>query len=73
MRTLIDIPAGLLADLERECRRENISRAEAVRRAIATYLAQRPEPDLDAAFGIWKGRKIDSLKYVRKLRQEWEP
>jgi metal-responsive CopG/Arc/MetJ family transcriptional regulator len=71
MRTLIDLPDSLAAHLDEQCRRENVSRAEGVRRAIAAYLASRPLPEADAAFGIWKDRKIDSRKYVDALRNEW--
>lgn len=24
------------------------------------------------AWGIWKGKKIDPIKYLRKTRKEWE-
>jgi metal-responsive CopG/Arc/MetJ family transcriptional regulator len=71
MRTLIDLPDSLAAHLDEECRRDNISRAEGVRRAIAAYLASRPVADPEAGFGIWKGRKIDSRRYVDTLRNEW--
>ena len=71
MRTLIDVPDSLATHLDELCRRENISRAEGVRRAIAAYLASRPLPDAKAGFGIWKDRKIDSRKYVDALRNEW--
>lgn len=71
MKTLIDLPDSLARHLDDQCRRESISRAEGVRRAIAAYLATRPLPDPDAAFGIWKERKIDSRKYVDSLRNEW--
>lgn len=71
MKTLIDLPDSLAAHLDEQCRRERISRAEGVRRAIAAYLASRPLPDPNAAFGIWKDRRIDSRKYVDALRDEW--
>jgi metal-responsive CopG/Arc/MetJ family transcriptional regulator len=71
MRTLIDLPDSLASHLDEQCRRESISRAEGVRRAIAAYLASRPIDDPEAGFGIWKDRKIDSRKYVDALRNEW--
>jgi metal-responsive CopG/Arc/MetJ family transcriptional regulator len=71
MRTIVDLPDSLLKQLDESCRLESISRAEGVRRAVADYLASKPPPAKDAAFGIWKGRRIDALKYVDSLRNEW--
>ncbi len=71
MRTIIDIPESLLRDVDALARREKISRAEAVRRAMAEFLDKRGEPRTGAAFGIWKSRKLDSLGYEDSLRQEW--
>ena len=72
MRTLIDVPDSLLRDIDALAKREHISRAEAVRRAMADYVLQRAEPRPDAAFGIWKSRCIDALRYEDSLRGEWE-
>lgn len=72
MRTLIDIPENLLAQVDELAQRENISRAEAVRRAMKEYVDQRRAPRPDAAFGIWKARRIDALESEESLRREWE-
>ncbi len=72
MRTLIDVPETLLAEVDELARRENISRAEAVRRAMKEYIEQRRAPRADAAFGIWKSRRIDALRYEESLRREWD-
>lgn len=71
MRTIIDIPAGLLEDIDAVARADNISRAEAIRRAMAAYLEKRKTPRTDAAFGIWRSRKVDALAYEDELRSEW--
>jgi metal-responsive CopG/Arc/MetJ family transcriptional regulator len=71
MRTIVDLPSPLVDELDRHAHRENVSRAEAVRRAIAEYLSRRPAPRSDAAFGIWQKKKIDALTYVDRLRDEW--
>ncbi len=71
MRTIIDIPQKILDDLDSLARREKISRAEAVRRAMAEYLEKRARHNPDAAFGIWKSKKIDPLAYEDALRGEW--
>lgn len=70
MRTIVDIPPEQLQQLAELCRREDLSRAEAVRRAIALLLAQQPRQP-DAAFGLWKGRGVDGVDYQRALRREW--
>lgn len=78
MRTIIDLRDDQLAGLSELCRREGISRAEAVRRGVELLLAQRAtkeqefERAMSAAFGIWKDRGIDSVEYQRQLRAEWE-
>jgi len=71
MRTIIDIPAPVLDELDTLAKREKISRAEAVRRAMSEYLEKRRSSRANAAFGIWKSRKIDALAYEDELRGEW--
>jgi metal-responsive CopG/Arc/MetJ family transcriptional regulator len=71
MRTIIDIPDAVLQELDALTASERISRAEAIRRAIAQYLEKRPGRRSDAAFGIWKSRKIDPLDYEDSVRGEW--
>jgi metal-responsive CopG/Arc/MetJ family transcriptional regulator len=71
MRTIVDIPAKLLEELDTLAEREKISRAEAVRRAMSEYLAKRRSSRPDAAFGIWKSKKLDALAYEDSLRDEW--
>lgn len=71
MRTIIDIPATMLDEIDALAKREKLSRAEAIRRAMAEYVEKRSLPKTDAAFGIWKSRKIDPLAYEDTLRKEW--
>lgn len=72
MRTIIDIPQDILDGIDGVAKELNISRAEAVRRAIAEYVKERSRARPDAAFGIWKFRKIDSLAYEDSIRGEWD-
>ena len=72
MRTIIDVPPGQLDELDRLCKREGISRAEAIRQAIGEHLRKYPSPDRDAAFGIWRGRDLDGLVYQHAIRREWD-
>lgn len=73
MRTIVELPEEQIRGLDSLCRRENISRAEAVRRAVAGLLeVEKPARDsVPDAFGLWKGRKLDSRKHVEQLRSEW--
>lgn len=71
MRTLVDIPDQLLKEIDAVAKREAISRAEAVRRAMAKFVAERTSPATDSAFGIWKSRDIDALEYEDSVRDEW--
>ncbi len=72
MRTIIELPLAQLQALDTLCVREGISRAEAIRRAVAEHL-ERHRADAAGAFGIWRARRIgDSVRYQRRLRQEWD-
>ena len=76
MRTIVDLPEDQIAALDRYGRREGISRAEALRRAVAAFVPtkQHSKPDLTThpAFGSSKRyRKEDSVITVRRLREEW--
>jgi len=70
MRTIIDLPDHQIAALAELCERENISRAEAVRRALDAMLAAQKGATRDAAFGAWSPRG-DSRAVVDALREEW--
>ena len=72
MRTIIDLPEAHIEALDALCRRDGISRAEAIRRAVAAHLEGERRPEPGAAFGLWKRRPVDALAYERRLRREWE-
>lgn len=72
MRTVIDLPPAQMEALAALCRRERVSRAEAIRRAVAAYLEVCAEEESEEAFGIWNSRGLDSLQYESRLREEWE-
>ena len=71
MRTIIDLPDDQVTRLAALCRRNRLSRAEAVRRAVAAYLDAHGVAEGDEAFGIWRGRNLDGLTYERNVRDEW--
>ncbi len=77
MRTIVDLSLELVARLDYVASRDQISRAEAVRRAIeATYPPEHAEKSIRnvrrEAFGLWQDQAEDSVKYVDTLRDEWE-
>lgn len=72
MRTIIEVPQEQLEALDLICRREGISRAEAIRRAVARHIQEERRTAGDPAFGLWRKHPIDGLAYERRLRQEWE-
>jgi metal-responsive CopG/Arc/MetJ family transcriptional regulator len=71
MRTIVDIPKEQLDALAHLCEQQKISRAEAVRRAVDRLLKESSAAQKDAGFGLWKSKRIDSRKFVEKLRSEW--
>lgn len=71
MRTIVDLPDEQLAALAAVCEREGISRAEAVRRAVAEFTGQSLAGRDTSAFGLWKRRRRPALAYERRLRSEW--
>ena len=71
MRTIVDLTEEQLKSLAALCAAKGISRAEAVRRAVARLLADEQRPDRARAFGAWQGKRIDSAKAVRSMRDEW--
>jgi len=76
MRTIVDLPEAQIKALDSYRRREGISRAEAVRRAVAAFapVSGRKPRDLrqHPAFGSSKAfRREDSVQTIRRLREEW--
>ena len=72
MRTIIDLPPDQLSALTALCRREGISRAEAIRRLLAAQLAKEAGGGAERAFGLWRGRRLDGLRYQLHARREWD-
>jgi hypothetical protein len=76
MRTIVDLPDEQIRALDSYSKKYGVSRAEAVRRAVAMFLPRRRQRRLDfrnhPAFGSWKSRDIDPVGYQTKMRAEWE-
>jgi hypothetical protein len=71
MRTIIELPPHQLDALDALCRRDGLSRAEAIRRAVEAHLGRESRAARASAYGLWRGRKIDGLAWERRLRSEW--
>ena len=71
VRTIVDLPQEQIRKLILICRREGISRAEAVRRAVDRFLRGSGTSDLRPFFGASKTRGSVS-RHVTKLRREWK-
>lgn len=71
MRTIVDLPADQVDSLDEWCRREGVSRAEAVRRAVAEHLRKHHIGDGKRAFGMWRDMAEDGLAHQERLRSEW--
>lgn len=77
MRTIVDLTEKQITALDIYRKREGISRAEAVRRAVAAFVPAAGKKKIDfkthPAFGSSKRfRKEDSVMTVRRLREEWK-
>jgi hypothetical protein len=72
MRTIIELPGEQIEALDALCRRDRISRAEAVRRAVALLVRSEGGMASGAAFGVWRDRREDGLAYQRRIRSEWQ-
>ena len=73
MRTIVELPEEQIKQLTAVCRRDRISRAEAIRRAVAKMLDDEKPSDkgISDAFGMWNGRGGEMRKLVSQLRGEW--
>ena len=71
VRTIIELPEDQLEALDALCRRDSISRAEAIRRAVGAMIRSRRPAERERAFGLWRGRGDDGLAYQRRARNEW--
>ena len=70
MRTLVDIPDQQITALASICANQHLSRAEAIRQAIALYIEQNT-PARDDGFGLWGKEPRDGMTYQEQVRSEW--
>jgi hypothetical protein len=66
MRTLVDLGDAQLQGLDELSKKERLSRAALIRRAIDDYLAKQGDKQKGNAFGLWDKRKVDGLAIRKK-------
>jgi metal-responsive CopG/Arc/MetJ family transcriptional regulator len=71
VRTIVELPQEQLEALGNICLQEKASRAEIIRRAVGNYILEKQSGKGRNAFGLWKKKRINALKYERRLRSEW--
>ena len=71
MRTIIEVPEEIVRNLDKVGNQERKSRAAIIREAIRLYLETKELRNSDAAFGIWRSKRKEGLKYQEQLRSEW--
>lgn len=71
MRILVEIPEGELEQLKTLSRSRSVSRSELIRQAVSGFLEEN-KAGLRDSFGLWKGKRVDGVRYQQKLRGEWE-
>jgi predicted DNA-binding protein len=72
MKILIDVPKETVNQLQALAKRRRTSRAEVVRQAVARYVEMNQVAvEEDLVFGMWKGKRQDSLAIEDKIRSEW--
>ena len=73
-RLIAELPEDQLEALDGICRRDEISRAEAIRQAVALLIKRSGAGTSERAFGLWRNRpRLDGLRYQERLRREWGP
>ena len=75
MRTIIEFDDDLASRLDAWAKAQRLSRAEAVRRAVAQLL-ERAAPKPGSGFGLWaQGKAVpperDGLALQQAMRDEW--
>ena len=69
-RTIIDIPAEQLLEVDRTCRALNISRAEGVRRALLEFVREHQDIQQEG-FGLWQDARMSGAELMEELRRQW--
>jgi len=69
-RTIIDLPAEQLLEVDRLCRALSISRAEAARRALQAFVREHQDVQHEG-FGMWRGMRASGAEIAKTLRKHW--
>lgn len=68
-RTIIDLPASLIRDLDARCTSLGVSRAEGVRRAVHAFVNVKYGLD-EEGFGLWARAGADTPGRNRSKRED---
>lgn len=68
-RTIIDLPASLIRDLDARCTALGVSRAEGVRRAVHAFVNVKYGLD-EEGFGLWARAAVDTPGRTRANRED---
>jgi len=69
-RTIVDIPDPQLREIDRVRRALRISRAEAVRRGLAAFLAQHQAVEANG-YGLWRDGGVHARGLAEAIRAKW--
>jgi len=70
MRILVDIPDKQIDELLSICKARHLSRAEAIRRGVTTFIERNRVAPANA-FGLWSADAEDGMEYQDRMRSEW--
>lgn len=73
MKIIVDLPQDQVTALGAFCKTQGISRADAIRRAVADMLERSAGDGRGKAFGAWSGSSLKAAEYVLEVRDEWGP
>ena len=69
---LVDIPSGLIAQLDNIAQKKQLPRDMLICTAIKTWLSQRTQSVAINAFGLLKNKLLEnSVQWQKKVRSEW--
>jgi metal-responsive CopG/Arc/MetJ family transcriptional regulator len=69
-RTIVDIPNEQLHEVDRLCKALGLSRAEAVRQGLQSFVENNQDVQ-EEGFGLWRGAKVSRAELLKAIRSHW--
>jgi metal-responsive CopG/Arc/MetJ family transcriptional regulator len=69
-RTIVDIPNEQLHEVDRLCKSLGLSRAEAVRQGLQSFV-EKNQGVQEEGFGLWKAAKVSRAELLKSIRSHW--